>query len=137
MCKQKSNTFFKQKKKKFVVIQVEGEKKKKKHLSMDPCPLAREHFCLTMGFIFSPLVFSPFGGENFLAGLERKNLAPTISFPSPSSQPNTLQEVFTPHFLSLFFFFFLPQNSLYQTHYKTRQNKKLRERERERERELF
>ena len=98
---------------------------------MDPCPLAREHFCLTMGFIFSPLVFSPFGGENFLAGLERKNPAPTISFPFPSSQPNTLQEVFTPHFLSLFFFFFLPQNSLYQTHYKTRQNKKLRERERE------
>ena len=110
MCKQKSNTFFKQKKKKIVDIQVEGKKKKKKkHLSMDPCPLAREHFCLTMGFIFSPLVFSPFGGENFLAGPERKNPAPTISFPFPSSQPNTLQEVFTPHFLSLFFFFFFPK----------------------------
>ena len=134
MCKQKSNTFFKQKKKKNCGYPSEREKKKKKkHLSMDPCPLAREHFFLTMCFIFSPLVFSPFGGENILAGPERKNPAPTISFPSPSSQPNTLQQVFTPHFLSLFLFYFfhLPQNSLYQTHYKTRQNKKLRERERE------
>ena len=101
---------------------------------MDPCPLAREHFCLTMGFIFSPLVFSPFGGENFLAGLERKNPAPTISFPFPSSQPNTLQEVFTPHFLSLFFFFFFIFPKIHSIKHTIKLD---RTKNQERERELF
>ena len=51
------------------------------------------------------LVFSPFWNEKFLVDFGRKHLGTTIIF--LSAPPNqTLSKKFSPHFLSLLFFFF-------------------------------
>ena len=141
--KQKSNTFFQQKNcvcankkvthffsKKFVDMQVEGKKKGASGHRQNPVHLHKGIFVSPGAFFFLPSSFLPILGRKLFGGSKKKKPEPHHLFSLPSSQSNTLQKVFTPRFL--FLFFHLPQNSLYQTHHKTRQNKKFRERERER-----
>ena len=134
MCKQKSNTFFKQKKKNLWISKWKGKKKKKasEHGPLSTCTRA---FLSHHGFYFLPSSFLPIWGRKLFGGSREKKPGPHHLFSLPllptKHPPRSIHSSFS---LS-FFFFFIPQNSLYQTHYKTRQNKKLRERERERERE--
>ena len=135
MCKQKSNTFFKQKKKKKIVdIQVEGEKKKKKASEHGPLSTCTRAFLSHHGFYFLPSSFLPIWGRKLFGGSREKKPGPHHLFSLPllptKHPPRSIHSSFS---LSFFFFFFPKIHS--QTHYKTRQNKKLRERERERERE--
>ena len=88
------------------------EKKKKKKKRKKKATYWMKPMHLHMGIFVIYLSNSPHSafshfGENFLASIRRKHLTPTNIFLSLSLfQPNTLQKVFFPHFLSFFFFIF-------------------------------
>ena len=89
----------------------ERKEKKKKKRRRKRNVLDEVHVQVHMGILVIylsnsfHLVFSPFWNEKFLVDFGRKHLGTTIIF--LSAPPNqTLSKKFSPHFLSLLFFFF-------------------------------
>ena len=83
MIKTKNETKKKPKQRECALI---SNREETKNVSKEECVGA---FWATHVSDFLPLVFSPFWGENFLVGLGRKHLNPTIFFFHSFSQPNT------------------------------------------------
>ena len=65
--------------------------------------LAHEHFCHSP-IIFPPPKFLSILGRKLFGGSGRKQLGPTIYFPSSLTQSNTLQKSSSSHFLSKVFY---------------------------------
>ena len=91
----------KRKKKGQRTAQKRGKKKKRQ--------LEEAHVHMHMGIFVNQekihpySVFSPFWGENFLVGTERKHLNPTIYFPSSPPNETHFKKVFFPIFSPKFF----------------------------------
>ena len=77
------------------------KEKKKQCIGRSPCASVHRHF-RHLSIKLPSLSFFPFWRELFGESKE-KTLGPNQHFPLSLFQPNTLQKVFFPHFLSFFF----------------------------------